>query len=176
MLPAPSHCKLRLVCILAFLLAFQAAGWYSFWGVLVMDAKISARQAYVSPQATLQHLTFAAADLNRLWVDKKEIRLDGRLYDVVRQRAHGDSIYLEVYHDRQEEALFHILHNLVSGQQSAKTPLRSWLLHWAGGVYLLPRLPGLPQRPAMEPTAAHFSCRLLPDQYRPVQPGPPPKG
>ncbi len=176
MLPAPSHRKLRWVFILGLLLAFQAAGWYLFWSVLVMDAKTSARQTYVSPQTNLQHLTIAASDLSRRWVDKKEIRLDGRLYDVVGQRSQGDSVYLEVYHDRQEEALFHILHHLVSGQQATTTPLRSWLLHWLGGVYLLPRLLGLPRRPAMEPAAAHFSCRLLPDQYRPVQPGPPPKG
>lgn len=175
MLPTPPPRKLRLVIFLGTLLAFQAAGWYFFWGTLTVEAKISAERTFSSPQSPLQHLTISAHDLARQWVGKREIRWEGRLYDVLRQRPQGDSVRLEVYHDQREEALFRTLHSLLAAKQPTTTPLRSWLLHWVGGVYLLPLLPVLPQPPKSY-VAVHFRYQLLAAQYWPAQLHPPPKG
>lgn len=175
MLLASRHRKFLWVVTLGILLAFQATGWYFFWGILVVDAKISVKQTMSSSNITLQRLTISATDLANLWVDEREIRFQGHLYDVRRQLVQGDSMCLEVYHDQREEALHRNLHTLLSGEHWPATPLRSWLPQWAGSVYLLPLLPVLPQWSAVC-TAAAFPEQSWAAQHQPAQPSPPPEG
>ena len=48
-----------------------------------------------------------------LWLFKKEIRLDGKMYDVVRQEEHGDTVWHFCILDEQETVLFASLDNQI---------------------------------------------------------------
>lgn len=175
MLPTPRHQRSRWVLALGTLLTFQAVGWYIVWCGLMVEAKILAEKTFSAARAPLQHLAIAQADLAQLWVGKREIRLAGQMYDVLGQVPQGDSVRLELYHDRPEEALFQTLTSLLSSEHSTATPLRTWLLQWMGGVYLLPLPPVLPQRMDTQGVVC-FHYRLIDAQHRPSQLIPPPKG
>ncbi len=175
MLPTPRHQRSCWVFALGTLLVFQAVGWYIVWCGAMVEAKSSAEKTFSAAQAPLQHLTISAADLAKLWVGKQEIRLAGQMYDVLGQVPQGDSVCLELYHDRPEEALLQTLSSLLSTERSTALPLRTWLLQWIGGVYLLPESPVLPQLFDI-PTVVCFHYRLMDAQYQPSQLIPPPKG
>ncbi|MCY7330585.1 MAG: hypothetical protein LH618_18685 [Saprospiraceae bacterium] len=175
MLPTPRHQRSRWVLALGTLQAFQAVGWYIVWGGLIVEAKMLAEKTFSAAQAPLQHLTISVADLAPLWVGKREIRLADHVYDVLAQIPQGDSVRLELYHDQPEEVLFQTLSSLLSIEHSTALPLRTWLLQWMGGVYVLPESPVLPQRLDTQAIVC-FHYRLMNAQHQPSQLIPPPKG
>lgn len=134
-----------------------------------------AEKTFSVAQAPLQHLTISAADLAQRWIGKREIRLADHVYDVLDQIPQGDSVRLELYHDQKEEALFQTLSSLLSTDHSTALPLRTWLLQWMGGVYLLPESPVLPRRLDTQVISC-FHYRLMNAQHQPSQLIPPPKG
>ncbi|MEO6037460.1 MAG: hypothetical protein ABIQ93_03535, partial [Saprospiraceae bacterium] len=129
---------------LGALLAFQVWGWYLSFGILMLDAKMAARQMLAQPSAPCQQVTIAAADLARMWVGDREIRLAGALCDVGRQLSQGDSVRLEIYHDIQEETLLVKLYALLSTEEDAAKSHHLWLCQLLVSAYLLPVLPMLP--------------------------------
>ncbi len=160
---------------LGLLLAFQAAGWYMSWSILMLDAKITATKTLAQPLEPVRQCTIAVQDLKHLWVGKREIRYGGRLYDVRRQVVQGDSVRLEIYHDAHEEALLRQLSQLLAtGKDDVKFHFQ-WLSQLLVASYLLPVLPDLPVLPGEYVPCTGFSYQLICAQQEPAQQGPPPK-
>lgn len=165
MLPLVRHWRIGVVAALAALLVFQAAAWSLALSILQYQAKTAAHAALHRRETPLQTVTLAAGFLSKIRVGKKEIRLDGKLYDIKNQIVAGDSVKLLLYHDRYEEALLDGLDNLfVSGGNNsgaAQIPnLENWLAKWFGATYLLPETPELIQR--QDIFFRHFFISILP--------------
>jgi hypothetical protein len=163
-LPIIRHWKTVTVSVLAALLVFQAAGWFLACGILQFQAKKVAHIALDLPETPLQTVTIPADLLPKIRVGKKEIRLDGRLFDIKNQTVKGDSIRLTLYHDRREQAVLDALGSLLSlgdGSNTAHSlPLQSWLAKWLGSAFLLPVATALAL--PMDEFFAHFFACLLP--------------
>ncbi len=79
--------------------------------------------------------------LTALQVGKKEIRYQGRLYDIRSSHLVGDSVRLVLYHDQREEALFNALGSLLSPSRDASSSLPSvlsWLAKWLSTTFVVP--------------------------------------
>ncbi|MBK7940211.1 MAG: hypothetical protein IPJ82_25405 [Lewinellaceae bacterium] len=171
--------KVSAVAALLILLVFQAAGWFLAWAVLVFEAHNKAQMALQRREAPLEQVTISIKLFSEIRIGKKEIRLEGRLYDIKSREIAGDSIQLHLYHDRHEEALLAALGDLVAPRVSAGNnrhlPLQQWLANWLGSPFLV-----LAVQVLCEPPAAVFQpvfAFLLPfPQYMPTCLAPPPKG
>lgn len=168
--------KQPFVVALGLLVMLQAGGWFAASGILQWQAKSAAQQMMHRPASPLQTITLSLEHLARIRIDKKEIRLDGRLYDIKHQQITGDSATLQIYHDRKEEALLYVIGQLLGpGRGGSDTlPLQGWLARWLGTVFLLP--PALPE--IISVAAAIFSpvfaCAPLATQHVPHTSTPPP--
>lgn len=142
-----SHCshlyRRYAAALLVGLLAFQAAGWLVAWHTTHWEARFSAQQALLGKNTPLRHLTLPIAALSALRVGKKEIIYEGRLYDIRSAHSVGDSVRLELYHDRHEEHLYALLGRVIAsdGEDPAPAPFQIWLAKWLGTVFLVPEGP-----------------------------------
>lgn len=64
------------------------------------------------------------AEMNRLiWLNKKEFKLKGELYDVIRMKTlNSGKIFLECLNDTQEKSLFAKLNQAISSESDGKYP------------------------------------------------------
>ena len=174
------HHALLLVVFLTTLLAFQAAGWLTAWQVAHLEARFSAQQILFQNNTPVSSITLLAADLPALQVGKREIWLDGRLYDIRSTHTLGDSVRLELYHDPQEEQLFKVLSQVLSSDQqapSAPSALQTWLAKWLGASFLVPQPPACPAAVTALPTSvAIFTFLSRAAQSIPGIFSPPPEG
>jgi hypothetical protein len=158
--PRP-HRHLVAAFALSALLAFQAVGWFLAWGIQQSGAWHDAQRALSSPETPFREITLHHADIQKIKVGRKEIRLEGRLFDIRCAEKIGDSLRLSLYHDAAEEALLDALGQLLQpggGSKAASAPpLARWLAQWLHAAYLLPRPPVLVH--FEPPTArAHFGA------------------
>jgi hypothetical protein len=134
--------KISAVAALAALLLFQAGGWFLASSILQIQAKTVAHFTMLRRETPLETVTLAASFLSKIRVGKKEIRLEGRLYDIKNQTVKGDSVTLQLYHDKHEEAVLDAVGKLLSpggGSNAAHSlPLQNWLAKWLVSVFLLP--------------------------------------
>ena len=179
MLPFVRHWKIGAVLAFSALLTFQAAGWFLAWGILQFEAKTAAHIAMYRRETPIETATIPTALLSKIRVGKREIRLEGRLYDIVSQKVIGDSVALRLYHDRHEEAVhdtfLHLLRPGGSAPHAAPTqPLQNWLAQWLGSVFLVPQTPEI-ATPQAVLFLHRFTCLLPVAQFAPGCFSPPPK-
>ncbi len=167
------------ITALSALLFFQAAGWVLAYRVLQLEAKTEAKTALRHPETPLYTVTIPVSLLPRIRVDKKEVRLDGQLFDIKDQRISGDSVTLTLYHDRPEEKILQALGGRLApgagAGSAAVPPLQYWLSQWLGAAYLLPLAPEI-RLPAIISFQALFHCLLPVTQTGPGRFSPPPEG
>lgn len=177
--PLSRHHISGIACSLAALFLFQAAGWFLAWSILQYQAKTAAFIALSRKETTFQTFTFSAQRLHAIRIGKKEIRYEGRLYDIKSQIARGDSVQLVVYHDRHEERLIKTLGSLfLTGKDTGSAQsaaLFLWLAKCLGSVFLPPSVPGI----AIPDYAFWYPCfdlLLYTGQCKPDCALPPPRG
>lgn len=173
-LPAGKHFA---TTALVLLVALQAVGWFAASGILQWQAKSAAQRAMHRSATVLHTVTLSLEHLARIRVDKKEIRLEGRLYDIKSQHITGDSAVLQIYHDRKEEALLAAIGQLLrpGSPDNGALPLQGWLARWLGAVFLPPAtMPVLPELSASCMTHT-FGCAQPATQYVPGAFAPPPE-
>lgn len=131
--------------ILLALILFQGAGWMLAWQAVQFHAKISAEIALSLPETPSLHLTLSASLFQRVRIDRKEIRLDGNLYDIRRAVFNGDSVHLELYHDKREQALFALIKPHVSFltdySPTRTPPVAAWAAQWLLTPFIVPVVP-----------------------------------
>ncbi|MCE7921581.1 MAG: hypothetical protein DYG98_00835 [Haliscomenobacteraceae bacterium CHB4] len=170
------HCKTGAVSVFILLLAFQAAGWFLVGGVLQFQAKQVAHIAMDLPETPLKIVTLHWDVIQKIRVGKKEIRLNGNLYDIKKQTVSGDSATLTLYHDRHEQAVMDALSGVFSAAPvTGSLPLHQWLAQWLGAAFLLPpAASGIPAIPG-EFFSPIFHCSLRSTQHAPGCFSPPPE-
>ncbi len=174
------HHATLFVAFLTTLLAFQAIGWLMAWDVARMEVHSSVQRVLAQNNPPVSSFTLALHDLPAFRVGKKEVRISGHLYDIRSMHPQGDSVRLELYHDRHEEQLFKMLGLMLLQEDNEYSPYHSiqiWLAKWLGSSFLMPQQPLLPQT-----TAAVLSHRAIFNFLSPAAqaiPGtsyPPPEG
>ena len=127
------------------LILFQGAGWMLSWQAMQFHAKISADIAVSLSETPSLHLTLSTTMFQRVRIDRKEIRLDGNLYDIRSAIFTGDSVHLELYHDKREQALFALLKPHVSFltdySPTQIPPLAAWAAQWLVTPFTVPVTP-----------------------------------
>lgn len=127
------------------LILFQGAGWMLAWQAVQFHAKISADIAVSLPETPSLHLTLSTRLFQRVRIDRKEIRLDGNLYDIRSAVFTGDSVHLELYHDKREQALFALLKPHVSFLSDYSPiqapPIAAWAAQWLVTPFIVPTAP-----------------------------------
>lgn len=160
---------------LAALLAFQAVGWFLTWSFLHFEIRTIAHAAVQRQETPVKTATIPTALFSKIRVGKKEILLEGRLYDIVSQKIADDSVVLTLYHDQREEAMLDTLGNLLRPSDNPQhLPLQNWLAKWLGSVFIsLRTLLVVLSEPAF---SNQFFSYLLPvAQGKPGCLSPPPK-
>lgn len=127
--------------------------------------------------------TLSAATYRKCRVDKREVRLDGKMFDIASEKLCGDSVRLLLYRDIREEQLYSKMSQILapafdaSPQPVSGPPtLYSLLSMWLHAGALPPRPPcltgffGAEIRLSLPPIGIPCSQVVLP------QHGPPPKG
>lgn len=77
------------------------------------------------PEESLERLTFLTKDKSKLFIDKYqrlEIKLDGKMYDVVKSKVHADSTTYYCVRDTKEEQMMRKLS--MYNQQNSEQPVR----------------------------------------------------
>lgn len=127
------------------LILFQGAGWMLTWQAIHFHAKISADIAVSLPETPSLRLTLSTGLFQRVRIDRKEIRLDGNLYDIKSAVFTGDSVQLELYHDKREQALFALLRPHVSFladySPNQTPPIVLWAAQWLVTPFIVPTAP-----------------------------------
>jgi hypothetical protein len=126
--------------LLLVLLLFQAAGWTGAWLISRKMADVAAFEAMHASGADLQEQTLHAADLEKMRVGRREIRQNGRLFDIESVTIIGDSVRVRLWHDAREEKLYRLLYGFISADTSTKTPFSCvhWFAQWLTVVFILP--------------------------------------
>jgi hypothetical protein len=145
------HRSNQAVTILVSLIIFQGVGWHLAWQSIEWKAKIAARHALIGASTPLLHVTLQQDFFQQSKIDKREIRLNGNLYDIKTSECVGDSVRLLLYHDQHEQALFALLgiHFSYLDHSTGTTPqpLALWAAQWLGLAFLMPEGILLPNAP-----------------------------
>ena len=175
----PRQWKISAVSALLALLVFQAGGWLLAWHFLKYEARNTALQAMQRPDAPLRAVTLSVQYFREVSVEKDEIWLENKLYDIENQIFIGDSVKLQLYRDRQEESLFGTLNRLFApagdGANSCPSLLQYWLAQCLCSAFLAPErtMVKVPREAAARPG---FTFLMSAPQHVPCLHGPPPKG
>ncbi|MBN8677724.1 MAG: hypothetical protein J0M29_05830 [Chitinophagales bacterium] len=127
--------------LLLFLITFQSAGWLMAWQCMHWNVRLEARRILFAGE-DLPERSFSKNYFDGIRVGRKEIRLDGHLYDYRKVSETADSIRVALYHDRHEEALFSTLDQLFQtggfNGKSTVPALIKWLAQSLGACYMPP--------------------------------------
>ena len=175
-MPSLRQWKICAASALLTLLVFQAAGWLLAWETLVFEARQLAGSALERPGAPLKTVAISYDLYAGSLVGKKEIRLEGNLYDIKSREICSDSVRLVLFHDHYEERLLHVLTRVFASEKHpGKTPVfHQWLVQWLCMSFLPPEPPVLPVCQAGFDLSG-FSFRFAIAQNLPERFFPPPK-
>lgn len=151
------------------LILFQGAGWVLAWQAMHVHAKMKAEIAVSQPENASLHLTLSVHLFQRVRLERKEIRLDGNLYDIRSAVFTGDSVHLELYHDKREQALFALLKPHVSfltDYSPAQTPpIAAWAAQWLVTPFVVPLAPVVSIFPEDACTSRFYWIGYFPDAF-----------
>lgn len=108
--------------IAAFLIVSLLGGQVGMFGALLgryqarqeMDDRIASVSEVPGTGEDVQHLTIPRSELQAsnstfAWIEDREFRYRGNLYDIVHEEWQGDVWHVWVYHDREEERYLNLL-------------------------------------------------------------------
>ena len=179
MLKSKPRSLLLATIVLSAILAFQAVGWLLAWKSVQIGAKVEAHFALLKSDQHLLKATFHKDFVQKRKIGKKEIILDGQLFDFKITSETGDSLHLALYHDQKEQALLsllgHVFKSSEHGTSPTSMPLAAWLAKWLSAAFLLPEKPVLSSGIARVNTRQSFPPIHLQAQSAPSVFAPPPE-
>jgi hypothetical protein len=139
---APRHGYGFLPVFLLTLVLLQGMGWFLAWQGVQWQAKIAAHKALFRENTAFVAVTLTQNHFQKIKADKREVRLNGNLYDIRSSSIAGDSIHLVLYHDKREQALYDLLGVHFSQLDNAATgkpnPVSFLVAQWLGAAFLPP--------------------------------------
>ncbi len=127
------------IYLLLFLMAFQALGWLMVLQGIQWDVRRQAEYLISQETTPINTRTIPFHLFENIRVGRREIRLEGHLYDIKSVTHIQDSVRLELYHDRAEEKLVRHWRAFWSGSQESNSPTNQTnvlLVKWMGSIYL----------------------------------------
>ena len=94
---------------LLVLVVAQGLGWMLAWQCMQWQAKTAAEALQLQQKTPVRSVILSQDFYRQAKVGAREIRLNGDLYDIHSRELKGDSIRLELHHDKAEQALLSIL-------------------------------------------------------------------
>lgn len=137
------------------------------WQMMHWQARFEAQRVLEKNTAPLETVVITQSFFEKNKLDKREIRLNGNLYDIRSKTVAGDSVRLELYHDKHEESLLAMLgvhfskFDKASGNESK--PLALWVAQWLGSAFIVPvsaPLPACETSLALRDYPFQFPCTL----------------
>jgi hypothetical protein len=167
------------VILLLGIVLFQSAGWQMAWHGLRLSARLEARDRLFQDD-TLPEKTFSKAFFTQIKVDKKEIRLEGFLYDFYTIAETEVSIRVALYHDYKEQHLLSSLSHFFQSRGKSGQPSAPGLIHWLaqslGAAFIIPSEHLLPILPVLAFSRPVFPVYSWGTQFIPGVFAPPPEG
>ncbi len=161
------------------LITFQSMGWLLAWQGLRFGAKIEAQQALSQGGEAFQQRTFHKDFIEKIKVGRKEIVLNGQLFDYKILSDQGDSLRISLFHDHKEQALLSVLGQVFQSEQTSDSqhslPLTLWLAKWLGATFILPEVPVLKAEMALRGEKQAFHIQFSKAQFAPGVFAPPPE-
>ncbi|MFN0213338.1 MAG: hypothetical protein ACKVT2_03715 [Saprospiraceae bacterium] len=130
--------------LLTVLIAFQSVGWLLAWQGMLLITKIEAHQTLAQGGSTVREMIFHKNFIEKSKVGKKEILVNGQLFDFRILSETDDSLRVVLYHDQHEEALLTALGQVFKSEDSSnfcQKPVALWLAQWLGSAFLMPENP-----------------------------------
>jgi len=177
---APNQQRYSLTAVLlTVLIAFQAAGWLLAWQGLLVGAKMEAQRTLLQEGTAFRQQIFHKDFIEKVKVGRKEIVLNGQLFDYKILSEQGDSLRISLLHDHKEEALFGVLGHVFKSEKGSRSdrsmPLTQWLAKWLCATFTLPQKPALPSEIALFLLNQNFDAPILKTQSTPGIFAPPPE-
>ncbi len=123
-------------------------GWFLAWQGVQWQAKIAAHKVLFQENTAVSVVTLTQDFYQQSKVGKREIRLNGNLYDIRSSEVKGDSIRLVVYHDKHEQALYALLgihfSQLDSATDGKPQPISVLVAQWLGAAFVAPDVVEMP--------------------------------
>lgn len=124
--------------LLTFLLVLQTGGllvWYEVkQGVVRYQQHRRAEKANTPRQV----LVMTADAYQRARVGRRDVKVDGKMYDVVSVVRQGGRVYVTAVRDHKEERVLRRIATIAGHTQEGSTPLPDGLLRLLSVVYVLP--------------------------------------
>lgn len=161
------------------LIAFQSVGWLLAWQGLRFGAKIEAQKALFHGGKDFQQGTFHKDFIEKIKVGRKEIVLDGQLFDYKILSVQGDSLRISLFHDQKEQALLSVLGHVFKSERDPGSqhsmPLTLWLAKWLSATFILPVKSVLPAETVLFLLRQAFHIQFSKAQFAPGVFAPPPE-
>jgi len=152
--------------LLLLLISVGTTGAYFFFAIAAFTVRYEAKHRLGSEQLEILRLSIHEYLAARL--DERELRINGRMYDVARVSHREDSVFVSCVHDRAEERLLSFVTVLFEDDPSPVQGIPDGLLQLLTAAYLVPSQHVGLRVVASEPaplTIYHFSIRDFKLQY-----------
>jgi hypothetical protein len=167
------------VLLLSSAVVFQSVGWLMTWSVLWNQVHHTHQTRAGHKNAPLETLVISRQTFTESRIDKHEIRINNKLYDIEYQEFIGDSVRLVVYYDHEEQHLLETLATTITGASDnasgQSSPVVIWLVKCFCATFIVPAPPALPYRTKPLPDHPVFAYRVIKAQFSPFVLGPPPR-
>jgi hypothetical protein len=160
-----------ILVLILFLAHF--AGFYIYFVVQLKQVRQEMRnQLRTLPTEELELLTFTPEEFQIARVEEKEVKVDGKMYDIARLEKQGNTILVYCLHDIAEDNLLAFLNKILTlPLKDSHVP--NGILHFCSLNYL-PTLWGF-KVPEVMPTTPFTAYTEMISEYSAVIAAPPPK-
>jgi hypothetical protein len=129
--------KFLIAPILLLVFCLQFTGFYFYCAFRLIEIQREVRyQLQFLQEEKLEHFAMSHAQFAKAKHGDDELRIRGRMYDIARIEAAGDSLHIFALHDEAEDNLLSFLSTVVSRTTHDKKPLPPSLYSLLTLVYL----------------------------------------
>jgi hypothetical protein len=160
--------------LLAAVLLLHLAGFYVYFVVRLGDIRADMRNQLASlPTHQLQIVSVPLAEFKSSWMEEKEMRWQGRMYDIARVKQSGDRLLVYCLRDHDEDDLISFLNTVVDLSNKDTRQVPSFVFK----LFALKYIAGHPVNvavsvdPGISPTP-YVSARLVSIAHLPATPPP----
>jgi hypothetical protein len=128
------------MALFLFLLVWiQVAGIYLFFVVRLAQVHEESRDRLKEkPLEELERLELTEAEYAEARVNDREVKLNGKMYDIGRMVRESGKVILYAEHDEAEDDLLAFVEEIWKNSQQDQKPVPSFVIHIFTVVYLLP--------------------------------------
>ena len=124
--------------LLTLLLVLQAGGLLVWYEVKQGVVRYQQHRRSMKADAPRQLLVLTAEAYQKARVRKRDVKVDGKMYDVVSVVRQGGHVYVTAVRDHKEERVLHRIATIAGHTQDGSSMLPDGLLRLLSIVYVLP--------------------------------------